>query len=67
MLTFCVEPDAEGHHAWCPELPGCHTHGATRIHALEMLKEAVLLYVEDMLDERLEEESNKNDCTSAPA
>lgn len=44
MLTFKIEKDADEFHTWCPELKGCHTHGATRQEALDNLKEAVALY-----------------------
>lgn len=48
MVTFKIEKDEGGFHAWSPELPGCHTHGATRAEALANLKDAVQLYLEDV-------------------
>ena len=53
MVRFKLEKDGKGHHAWSPELPGCHTHGATRTEALENLKDAVRLYLEDVMEESL--------------
>ena len=32
--------------AWCPELPGCASAGATEAEALENIKEAIELYLE---------------------
>jgi len=51
MVTFKIEKDGEGFHAWSPELPGCHTHGGTRAEALANLKDAVRLYLEDVFAE----------------
>jgi predicted RNase H-like HicB family nuclease len=53
MVTFKIEKDEGGFHAWSPELPGCHTHGATRAEALANLKDAVQLYLEDVMEESL--------------
>ncbi len=50
MITFKIEPDTVGFHTWSPELPGCHTHGATRAEALANLKDAVQLYLEDVME-----------------
>jgi predicted RNase H-like HicB family nuclease len=53
MVTFRIEPDGDEFHAWSPELKGVHTHGATRAEALSNLKEAVQLYLEDVMEEAL--------------
>jgi len=53
MITFKIERDGATFHAWSPELPGCHTHGATRADALRNLKDAVNLYLEDVMEEAL--------------
>ena len=45
-FSFKVKKDAKEFHAWCPELPGCHTHGKTVNEALENLKDAVQLYLD---------------------
>lgn len=37
-------------HASCPALKGCHTWGHTQDEALANLRDAIELYVEDMLD-----------------
>jgi predicted RNase H-like HicB family nuclease len=44
MITFQTEIDGDQFHAFCPQLAGCHTFGATKKIALENLKEAVDLY-----------------------
>jgi predicted RNase H-like HicB family nuclease len=44
-------PDGrKGFHASCPALKGCHTWGHTQDEALANIKEAVELYVEDLLE-----------------
>jgi predicted RNase H-like HicB family nuclease len=53
MVTFRIETDGEEYRAWSPELPGVHTHGATRAVALENLKDAVRLYLDDVMEESL--------------
>jgi predicted RNase H-like HicB family nuclease len=49
-LTFKLEKDGDQWHAFCPELSGCHTFGNTKQEALAHLKNAVLLYLEDEID-----------------
>jgi predicted RNase H-like HicB family nuclease len=43
-----LEEDPETHEwaAWCPELKGCASAGATREEAIENIKEAIALYLE---------------------
>jgi predicted RNase H-like HicB family nuclease len=53
MVTFRIEPDGDEFHAWSPELPGTHTHGRTRTQALKNLKDAVRLYLDDVMEESL--------------
>jgi predicted RNase H-like HicB family nuclease len=48
MITFKIEKDIRGFHAWSPELPGVHTHGTSRAQALANLKDAVRLYLNDV-------------------
>jgi len=45
-VSFEIEPDGEASHTWCPELPGCHSHGCTVSEAMENLEEAVKLYLD---------------------
>jgi len=39
-----------GYHIYCPSLPGCHSQGETIDEALANIKEAIELYIEDMLE-----------------
>jgi predicted RNase H-like HicB family nuclease len=66
MVTFRIEPDGEEFHAWSPELPGVHTHGATRALALKNLKNAVGLYLDDVMEEALLPGSKKSAHRPAP-
>jgi len=45
-----LEPDEEtgGYVVSCPALPGCYTQGDTVDEALDNIKEAILLCLEDM-------------------
>jgi predicted RNase H-like HicB family nuclease len=60
MVTFRIEPDGKEFHAWSPELPGTHTHGATRAQALSNLKDAVRLYLDDVMEEALLPKAGKS-------
>jgi len=44
MISFKLEKDGDEFHAWCPELPGCHTHGRSYDEAMHNLGEAIGLY-----------------------
>ncbi|MCU0357376.1 MAG: type II toxin-antitoxin system HicB family antitoxin [Cyclobacteriaceae bacterium] len=52
-FSFKVEKDGSEYHAWCPELPGCHTHGKSVNEALENLKDAVQLYLDTVMEEEI--------------
>ena len=41
----CIE-SPEGWAVSCPALPGCHSQGATRVEALENIKDAIQLWLE---------------------
>ena len=44
-----LEPDETGGYVvTCPSLPGCYSQGETLDEALENIKEAILLCIEDM-------------------
>ncbi len=55
MISFEVEKDGNEFHAWSPQLPGCHTHGKTKISAMHNLKDAIIVYLEDVMEESLRE------------
>ena len=44
--SVVIETDANGVYAWCPELKGCQSQGATVEKALANIKEAIELYLE---------------------
>jgi predicted RNase H-like HicB family nuclease len=44
-----IEKDTDGYFAICPELQGCYTSGDTYEEALENLRDAIRLHVEDRL------------------
>jgi predicted RNase H-like HicB family nuclease len=44
------EDGQKAFHASCPALKGCHTWGHTYEEALANIREAVELYVEDLID-----------------
>ncbi len=52
-ITFQIEKDGTEYHTWCPELPGCHSHGSTVNDAMNNLKDAVKLYLEVIMEEQI--------------
>lgn len=44
-----IERDEDGYYAFCPELQGCYTSGATFEEARANLTDAIRLHVEDRL------------------
>ena len=44
-----IEKDRDGYYAFCPELQGCYTSGATYEEARANLTDAVRLHLEDRL------------------
>jgi len=54
VFKIVIEDDAfedgrRGFHAFCPALRGCHTWGHTHEEALARIREAVELYIEDLV------------------
>ncbi len=56
-LTFEIEKDGNEYHTWCPELPGCHSHGTTVKQAMENLKDAIQLYLEILMEDQISKKS----------
>jgi len=51
--SVIIERDEHGYYAWCPELKGCQSQGASLEEALANIREAIELYLETLLpDER---------------
>jgi predicted RNase H-like HicB family nuclease len=49
-FTVILEKDEDGYFATCPELQGCHAQGSTYETALENVRDAIRLHVEDRLE-----------------
>ncbi len=43
-----IEKDEHGYYAWCPELKGCQSQGATLEETLANIREAIELYLETL-------------------
>ena len=49
-FSIVIEKDHDGYFALCPELQGCYTQGTTHEEAMENIKGAVRLHVEDRIE-----------------
>ena len=49
--SVLIEKDEHGFYAWCPELKGCQSQGATIDDALANIREAIELYLETLPDD----------------
>jgi predicted RNase H-like HicB family nuclease len=50
-LSVIIEKTKDGYYAFCPELQGCYTQGDTYEEALENIRDAIRLHIEDRLAE----------------
>ena len=48
-FSVVIEKDEDGYFALCPELQGCYTQGKTYDEALENIRDAIRLHVDDRL------------------
>jgi predicted RNase H-like HicB family nuclease len=48
-LPIVIEGDSDGYFVSCPALPGCYSQGETYEEAVENIKDAIRLHVEDRL------------------
>lgn len=48
-LPIVVEADADGYFVSCPSLQGCYSQGDTYEEAVENIKDAIRLHIEDRL------------------
>lgn len=48
-LSIVVEQDNNGYFVSCPELQGCYSQGDTYEEALENIKDAIKLHIEDRI------------------
>ena len=56
-FSIVIEQDKDGYFVLCPELQGCYSQGETYEEALENIKDAIKLHLEDRIsaDEDLPE------------
>ena len=47
LMEVVVEKDKDGYFAYCPLLQGCYTQGDTYEEAIENIKDAIKLHLED--------------------
>ena len=47
-VSIIIEQDEDGFYAYAPELPGCHSQGATFMEADSNIREAIDLYLETL-------------------
>jgi predicted RNase H-like HicB family nuclease len=50
-VSVVIEQDEHGCYAWCPELTGCQSQGATVEEAIANIREAIDLFLETLTDE----------------
>lgn len=48
-LPIVIESDSEGYFVFCPSLQGCYSQGDTYEEAVENIKDAIRLHIEDRL------------------
>lgn len=49
-FSIIIEKDEDGYFASCNELQGCHSQGETYEEAIENIKDAISLHVEDRVE-----------------
>ncbi len=49
-FSVVIEKDMEGYYAFCPELQGCYTQGDSYEEVLGYIKDAIILHLEDRID-----------------
>lgn len=49
LFDVVVDKDAEGYFVYCPTLQGCYSQGATYEEALENIRDAIKMHIEDRL------------------
>jgi len=49
-LPVVIEKDEDGYFAMCPALQGCYSQGDTYEEALENIKDAISLNIEDIIE-----------------
>ena len=49
-LSVVIEKDEDGYFASCPQLQGCYAQGDVYEEALENIKDAIRLHIEDRIE-----------------
>lgn len=52
LLDVVIEKDKNGYFAYCPLIQGCYTQGNTYEEALENIKDAIKLHLEEITSSR---------------
>ena len=60
-----IERDDHGFYAWCPELKGCQSQGATLDEAMANIREAVELYLATVSADDLDQLFSKEILTTS--
>ena len=50
-VSVVIEQDEHGCYAWCPELKGCQSQGATIEETIVNIREAAELFLQTLTDE----------------
>ena len=53
-FTIVIEKDPQGYFVFCPELQGCYSQGETYEEALDNIRDAIKLHIEDRLEDKEE-------------
>ena len=61
-VSIVVEKNKNGYYAYCPELQGCYSQGDTYEEAVENIRDAIKLHIEDRLEQG--EEIQQSEITS---
>lgn len=48
-FSILLEHDEDGYFGFCPELQGCYSQGGTYEQAIENVKDAIRLHIQDRL------------------
>jgi len=64
-VSVVIEQDEHGCYAWCPELKGCQSEGATVEEAINNIREAAELYLETLPPEERVASPNQIVLTTA--
>ncbi len=49
-FSIVIEKDKDGYFAFCPELQGCYTQGDSYEEAVENIKDAIRLHMQDRIE-----------------